>query len=559
MADEERDTHNLAVVLAEQTARALQGIDLVLQEAQAMVAAAGVTDEDQYRQQMGTYDSHRFLRDRLRSLPQANAIELIDNAGKIVGYSRGWPALRIDLSERDYVTYWRDHAGTGVVIGAPVVDKITGTWVMTISRRISGPRGEFLGIVAGVTESRYFEDFYKVLTANEGRAVSLFRRDGTLLARQPHVEDKIGRKIPTTSPWYDTLANGGGTFRTVGYIGELPRIVSAQPITDYPLAVTVGASEAVALAPWRRQSLMIAIAALGVVLGAAILFRILAVQFFRLEQNAARLEQNAVELTQKTTELEEAATELKRSNTELEQFAYVASHDLQEPLRMVTSYCQLLQRRYGDKLGEDGAEFIAFAVDGAGRMTRLIKDLLAYSRVGRIGGSFEPLDMNGVVDGALANLAGAIAEGEARIERGPLPRIVGERVQLAQLFQNLIGNAIKFRRDEPPVIRVTASDNGDGMTRFLVEDNGIGIPEEHLERAFVIFQRLHEREKYAGTGIGLAIAKKVVEYHGGRIWIESTVGEGTRFNFTLPTAGDADELEESDVPAVDQRQRMLVS
>jgi light-regulated signal transduction histidine kinase (bacteriophytochrome) len=261
----------------------------------------------------------------------------------------------------------------------------------------------------------------------------------------------------------------------------------------------------------------------------------------RAEAAIAKLQEAEEELQRKAKALEEHAAELKRSNAELEQFAYVASHDLQEPLRTVASYCQLLKRRYGDKLGEDAGEFIGFAVDGALRMQQLIKDLLAFSRIGRVGGSFEPLDMNDVVETALRNLAGAIADNAAQIECGALPRISGQRVQLAQLFQNLIGNSIKFRRDDPPLIRIAATEAAGGFAQFTVEDNGIGIPTEHLERAFVIFQRLHEREKYTGTGIGLAIVKKTVEFHGGQIWIESTVGQGSRFHFTLPLAETADD------------------
>jgi len=249
-----------------------------------------------------------------------------------------------------------------------------------------------------------------------------------------------------------------------------------------------------------------------------------------------------------------AAHELKRSNADLEQFAYVASHDLQEPLRMVASYCQLLQLRYDDKLGEDATEYIGFAVEGATRMKRLVKDLLAFSRVGRIGGSFEPLDMNEVVNAAIANLESAIAESGAQIERAVLPWITGERVQLVQLFQNLIGNAIKFRREVPPLIRITASEASGSLAQFTVEDNGIGIEADYVERVFLIFQRLHEREKYSGTGIGLAIAKKVIESHGGHIWIESTPGQGSRFYLTLPTVKEAGESAQNDARPVDQPQ-----
>lgn len=204
---------------------------------------------------------------------------------------------------------------------------------------------------------------------------------------------------------------------------------------------------------------------------------------------------------------------------------------------MVASYCQLLQRRYQGKLDQDADEFIGYAVEGAGRMQRLINDLLSYSRVGRRGNAFEPLAMSEVVRAALANLRSAIAESGARVEVGELPIVEGDRTLLAQLFQNLVGNAIKFRREEPVVVRIGAEPEAEGsMWRVTVEDNGIGIDPAYADRVFLIFQRLHDRGKYPGTGIGLAIAKKVVEYHGGRIWIDSAPGRGSRFNFTLPAA-----------------------
>jgi signal transduction histidine kinase len=241
------------------------------------------------------------------------------------------------------------------------------------------------------------------------------------------------------------------------------------------------------------------------------------------------------EIKRKSSETEEHSRDLQRSNAELEQFAYVASHDLQEPLRMVASYCQLLQRRCKDKLDKDANEFIDFAVEGAKRMQQLINDLLNYSRVGRKGNGLAPVPVGEVVNLALANLRGAISDANVRIEIGDLPIVIGDRPLLAQLLQNLISNAIKFRREEPPVIRIGAALE-DSFWHFTVEDNGIGIEPEYLERVFLIFQRLHERSKYPGTGIGLAIAKKVIEQHGGRIWIDSVPGQGSRFHFTLPAA-----------------------
>jgi len=242
--------------------------------------------------------------------------------------------------------------------------------------------------------------------------------------------------------------------------------------------------------------------------------------------------QNA-QLQQEIAVRSETQAALQRSNTEFEQLAYVASHDMQEPLRKIASYLQLLSQRYQGQLDADADEFIGYAVDGAKRMQALINDLLAFSRVGTKAKPFAPTDCMRIVKTALADLQFAIEECGARVDIGDLPMVMGDATQLSQLFRNLISNAIKFHRDEPPRVRVSAEPAG-AFWRFTVSDNGIGIAAEYFERIFVIFQRLHGRGQYAGTGIGLAICKKIVERHGGHIEVRSVVDEGSAFDFTLP-------------------------
>jgi PAS domain S-box-containing protein len=240
-----------------------------------------------------------------------------------------------------------------------------------------------------------------------------------------------------------------------------------------------------------------------------------------------------IELKRVAARLAQQTAELERSNEELQQFAYVASHDLQEPLRMVASYTQLLARRYQGKLDQDADEFIAYAVDGARRMQALINDLLTYSRVGTRGGELVPTDANEVFDHVVADLGAAIEEAGAKVTRDGLPVVTADPMQFGQLLQNLISNAIKFQGEATPRVHVSAERHG-AEWQFAVADNGIGIAPEYAERIFVIFQRLHTRDEYPGTGIGLAICRKIVERHGGRIWFDSAPGRGTTFYFTIP-------------------------
>jgi PAS domain S-box-containing protein len=250
------------------------------------------------------------------------------------------------------------------------------------------------------------------------------------------------------------------------------------------------------------------------------------------------LRNTAAELSRSNEELQRLTIELSRSNDELEQFTHVASHDLQEPMRMVSSYTQLLGRRYKGKLDEDADEFIAYAVDGANRMQRLIEDLLTYARVGSRESAFEAVDLHSVVQSSLDDLQAPLSDSGGTVDVGDLPVVHGDSGSLTQLFQNLIGNALKYRGDKSPRVTVTATSRN-GHWEISVQDNGIGFEQEYAEQLFSMFKRLHPRERFEGTGIGLAICKKIVERHGGQIWAESEPGQGARFVFTLPGPSDS--------------------
>jgi light-regulated signal transduction histidine kinase (bacteriophytochrome) len=261
-----------------------------------------------------------------------------------------------------------------------------------------------------------------------------------------------------------------------------------------------------------------------------------AVELARAEIEAARVQ------------LEAQAQDLARSNRDLEQFAYVASHDLQEPLRKVASFCQMLERRYAGQLDERANQYIAFAVDGAKRMQQLINDLLTFSRVGRVESPMVDVDLQACVRTAVDNLSVAIAGSAAVVRAEGLPHVIGEPGLLTQLVQNLVANAIKFRGAEAPVVTISAERAG-AFWELSCADNGLGIEPQYAERIFVIFQRLHGKDEYSGTGIGLALCKRIVEYHGGQIWLDQSAGAGATFRWTLPPVAAAPESPSTTEPA----------
>jgi two-component system sensor histidine kinase/response regulator len=307
----EREVTNLSITLAEQLARSMQAVDLVLQETQSKLAAAGVDSAAQFSRRVAAEEIHRFFAQQLSNLPQADGTALIDADGFMIASSREWPVPRLDASDRDYYVHFRDHDDRGVFISAPARTRVTGVWAFFMARRLDGPHGEFLGIVVGAIDLQYFEEFYKSITLERGGSVNILRRDGTMLARYPHVEDMMGKKLPPGARWYAAIGNGGGSFWTPGYVDGVARVVSTYPVHDYPLAVAVTVPENAVLAEWRRFATVVSIAAGFVAVCFATLFGALAAGSRKTERQAAALA--------------DAAGALQKSETRFRGFAMTSS------------------------------------------------------------------------------------------------------------------------------------------------------------------------------------------------------------------------------------------
>jgi PAS domain S-box-containing protein len=657
ITDEMRDAQSLGVVLAEQTARTIQAVDLVIQQTQAMVQAKGVQATDQFREQLATEEVHDYLVSRLKNLAQADALALVDAVGSSTNSSNAWPGKLVDVSDREYFRYLRDHNSTDAFVGPPIRSKVNREWTITIARRVNGPQGEFLGIVAGYVRARYFQDFYQAISDKDGQSISLFRLDGVLISRHPNIDGMIGEKLSTASPWYENLARGGGTYQTPGYIGGVPQIHSVQRVHGYPLAVTVGVAEDVALAPWRHQSMIIAIGALGAVIGFAILFRALAIQFRRLEQrtselthsedrfrayartssdwfwetdehhrftflseglqtlgfstepdrvightrleldadagrNAAKWEahytvlkrhepfrgfvytwrnpgregtasisgdplfdvtgrfigyrgtgRDITEQVQAEKVLRETKEAAEAANLAKSQFLANMSHELRTPLNAIIGFSESLELGMRGPLQPEQAEYVGLIRQSGEHLHDVINDILDLAKVD--AGKFELREEEGIDPGTIVEstvtlmrshgTAGGVSLSTSIEEQ--LPLLVCDSTRLKQILLNLISNAIKFTQPGGTVV-VAAHGGLDSTFVFEVRDTGLGMTDDEIEIALQPFGQVDDSNtrRYEGTGLGLPLAKRLAELHGGSLQVESEKGYGTTVTVIIPAA-----------------------
>ena len=662
IAHSRQEMISLGIVLAEQTARSFQAVDLVLQETRGMVLAAGVATPDQFRRLMATEEVHEYLVARLHSLPQADAVTLIDDAGRIVNFSRGWPAPVLETADRDFYSYLREHDDPAAFVGLPVRNRVTGAWVITLTRRISGPGGEFLGIVLSIIEARYFEEFYRAITPNEQRSVGLFHRDGTVLARHPNLDALIGEKISPKSPWYRSVAEGGGTYRTSSRdIGGVARIVSVQPVREYPLVITAGISQETALADWRSYSVVIVIGALSMAAGFAILFGALARQSRRVEGRTAELAQTADALrnsearfrdyaltssdwfwetdeqhrftylsdgirafghdpasligrsrvefaadagsdsvkwqahfamlnrhepfrdfiytrkidgnteytgsvsgkpffdaagqflgyrgsardisreVQAERRLQEAKAAAESANLAKSQFLANMSHELRTPLNAIVGFSEMLERGLAGPLQPRQLEYAGLIHQSGEHLHDVINDILDLAKVdaGKLElHEEEGVDARRLIDDCVALLRVRADAAHVKLSvqiDALLPALVVDATRLKQILLNLLSNAIKFTGPGGSVVVMAGRGKAGGID-FKVRDTGPGMNAAEIAIALEPFGQTDAAltRRHEGTGLGLPLARRLTELHGGSLHVASVKGRGTTITVALP-------------------------
>lgn len=454
--------------------------------------------------------------------PELDTLLLLDPSGSLIWASS--ERIPATLGERDWVRTLRTRPDFGTALGQMTFDGQDHAPVFTVGRAVLDASGGLVAMAALTIRVDHFLRSYEDGDFNRNHVLQLgvHGLNGNLLVHQPMPRTEKERDSDGIPVYITQLGDQtAGTIRGQTALDGQERLVSYRVLESRKLLVWVAHEESEALEIWLRRSIrVLAQGLIGLVVMAGL--SALLLRELRRERKAAR-------------QLLAVNRDLQRSNTDLEQFAYIASHDLKEPLRSIASYVQLLQRRYQGRLDEDADAFIGFTVDGVTRMQAVINELLAYSRVGTGELTMVPVQSGVLVSSALAHLKSAIAEAQAVIEvQGTLPVVVADAALLASLFQNLISNAIKYRRPEMrPQVVIGCQDRGEEWA-FYVRDNGIGIDPAYHQQIFELFKRLHTRDRYSGTGIGLTLCLRVVDRHGGRIWVDSLPGEGATFWFTLP-------------------------
>jgi len=511
-------TANLSETLADNFKSALDKIDLSLQS---------IRDEVYRQQRTGHWDDQEIIAAIARQderHPDTLGFRIFGPDGRLRYGIKNIADSNASIADRDDFTYLRDTPDSGLMVTPPLFGAVARQRLIVVARRITNRDGSFGGVVYGPLSIQRLTNELADLNLGTGGIVALHHAGFLMAARFPEIQGPGNSfiPIPASDPLRGIIASGA-PITQYDYVSPLDgarRTATIRRIKGQSYYVLVGLSEADYLADWRRNSIHL-------LLFGAVMIGVVLVGMLILYKHISDWKRATANLAEKT-EL------LIQSNADLEQFASVASHDLQTPLRNIVSYAQLLDRRYKAKFDADADDFIGFIVDNGTRMTRLINDLLEYSRITDHSRQLGPTSAGEAVAKALANLKTDLEECGAAVELGELPRVMAEPSQLISLFQNLLGNGLKYRApDRPPRLAVTAQRIGPDHWRFAVADNGIGIEPEYHDKIFEIFQRLDPSWGRDGTGIGLTLCRRIVHRFGGAIWLDSAPNVGTTVFFTL--------------------------
>ena len=518
---------NLGVVLAEQVARSLQSVDLVLRETESQVRLAGIASPEQFKRALVTRRIHDFLAAELKSVPQADSLILVGADGWTVNFARFWPNTPIDLTDRDYYQHFLAPGAAAPFISQPVQNRVTGTWTSYLVRPLRASDGRLMGLVLAGIQTAYFEGIFNSLNLQEGLAAALFRRDGMVLARAPAVADAIGSKMPADSDWYGVVASGGGLFRAPGVFDGIARTVSLHPRADYPVVIGITVAESEALAPWRRQALLIGFAASCAVIGFALLFRMIAAQFRRLENQAMALRR--------------ARDEANLANRAKSQFLANMSHELRTPLNSVIGFSEVILSGVCDTLGEARWRGYIADIRNSGRhLLAIINDLLDLAQIdaGHMRIEEGEVDLDRLCIACLAMVRVRAEAAQITLDYTPTPdpvRVWADERLLKQALLNLLSNAVKFT---PPagIIRLEVRSGADDTIDIRLADSGIGMRQEDIAHAMEPFVQIDDtlHRRFEGTGLGLPLAQAMIELHGGTLLLESRLGEGTVATLRLP-------------------------
>ncbi len=513
----EKVTRDYVRLLEEHSKRTIDSTDLLILRLIDRIVSKGQLP------QPSDYDTERRLMAAMANgSPQTETMYLVDPTGRLFLASRPIPQHATDATGQDYFNVLKN-GHENLFIGKVTRDPFTTNFTFPVARRITDAQGRFMGIAVATIPNLYFKEFYHNLAVGSSPAMGVFKLDGSILVREPITrdDDVINRNMANSPIYTQQLPLSSiGTYHGKFDYDNVQRVISYRKIENPPLLVWMSIGEADALSDWYWRAWR----------NAGIAFFTLLVMggLSWLVLRAVGHEEIA------RGDLERANDSLRRSNADLEQFAYIASHDLQEPLRQIGSYVQLLERRYKDKLDSDAVTFIDYTVEGVKRLQSLIHELLAYSSVGTRRSPFAQTNLTDLARRAVLHLSGDVKASGAEVLVETLPTLSVDAPQIEAVFQQLVSNGLRFQaKGAVPRLRIWAEEHKDEWV-ISAKDNGIGIDAQYFDRIFLIFKRLHSRTDYPGDGIGLALCQRVIERHGGRIWVESEPGQGAVFRFMLP-------------------------